>query len=81
MQDVGYILGNIKRKQVLEIFERRENLNKEAVASLVRLPPVLAERMVDELVRKGFLERKGDSYSLTSRGRSILKKVTKIGSP
>ena len=78
-EHVGYLLGNVKRKQILETLESRGALNKVAIAHLVRLPPKMAEKILAELQERKLLEQSGEKYRLTDNGKEVMKKVTKVG--
>jgi len=80
MQDhVGYLLGNMKRKQILETLESRGALKSAAIAHLVRLPPKMAEKILAELQGRKLIELSGESYKLTDGGKEAMKKLTKVG--
>ena len=78
-EHVGYLLGKVKRKQILETLESRGALNKIAIAHLVRLPQKMAEKILAELQERRLIELSGESYRLTDNGKEAMKKLTKVG--
>ena len=75
---IGYVLGNARRKQILEMLDKRGVMRLAAVSHLIHMAPMMTERILNELQERKLLERKDDTYRLTEEGKGVLKKITAI---
>ncbi|MBI4361953.1 MAG: helix-turn-helix domain-containing protein [Euryarchaeota archaeon] len=74
---VGFLLGNARRRSILETLEGRGDLPLAGIAHLVRLPPPTARKLLGELAERRLVEPVGDKYRLTPNGVDALKQFTK----
>lgn len=70
----GYLSGNPRRRQALEVLRSRGPLSLPGVAHLLRMPPKMAERLLDDLRSKGLAEVVGEKFQLTAEGEDLLKR-------
>ncbi len=65
---VGYISGNPKRKQVIDVLDKNGKETAEIIAKTARIPKVMLERTLKELTEKGVIKKHKDTYVLTENG-------------
>ncbi len=70
----GYLSGNPRRRQALEILRSRGPLPLAGVAHLLRMPPKMAEGLLEDLKAKGLAEAAGEKFKLTADGEELLKR-------
>lgn len=70
----GYLSGNPRRRQALEVLRSRGPLPMAGAAHLLRMPPKMAEGLLDDLRAKGLVEVQGEKLRLTSEGEDLLKR-------
>jgi hypothetical protein len=68
--DEGYILSNKFRRTIFDGFASGET-NLNVIVKKHRLIPSVAKRVVDDFVKGGILERKGNRFILTKEGEKL----------
>ena len=68
--DEGYILSNKFRVAVFEGIATGET-NINTIAKKHRIIPNVARKIAEDLVKTGYLEKKGNKYILTRDGEKI----------
>lgn len=78
-EHVGFVLGNIRRKSVLDALDKRGDMSRDELSKSLRIPRRMLDGIIDELKSHELVEEKGEILSLTEKGKEILKKATSIG--
>ncbi len=71
----GYLSGNPRRRQALEVLRSRGPLPLTGMAHLLRMPPKMAEGLLEDLKAKGLAETAGEKFRITTDGEDILKRL------
>lgn len=68
--DEGYILSNKYRRAIFDGFASgHKDINM--IAKKYRIIPSVAQRIVDDFINGGILEKKGNVYVLTKEGEKL----------
>lgn len=70
--DEGYILSNKFRRAIFDGFASGET-NLNVITKKHRIIINVAKRIVDDFIRGGILEKKGNKYVLTKEGKRLAK--------
>jgi len=65
---VGYINGNAKRKQVIDVLVKKGSVSFEIIEKTMRVPKLTLEKTLKDLVDKGVVKKQKDNYDLTENG-------------
>jgi predicted transcriptional regulator len=68
----GYISGNVKRKQVVDVLEKNGSETLETIEKTTRTPKLMLERTLKDMEDKGVLKKQKDKYALTEKGASAV---------
>ena len=74
---VGYISGNVRRKQVVEALSKGAE-DIQALAKLTRIPRLSLEKMMEEMAEKKIVKKEKNGYKLTDSGEqaaTVLKSI------
>lgn len=66
----GYISGNVKRKQVVDVLDKNGAETGEALGKLTRAPKPLLEKALADMEARGVIVRRGEKYALTDGGKA-----------
>ncbi|CAJ37656.1 hypothetical protein [Methanocella arvoryzae] len=64
---VGYISGNVRRKQIVEALSRGAE-SIEALGKLTRIPRLSLDKMMEEMAGKNIVKKEKNVYKLTEAG-------------
>lgn len=67
---VGFISGNVKRKQIVDVLDKNGAETGEALGKLTRAPKLLLERALKDMAEKGVIMKQKDKYTLTANGKT-----------
>jgi predicted transcriptional regulator len=67
---VGFISGNVKRKQIVDVLDKNGAETGEALGKLTRAPKLLLERALKDMAEKGVIRKQKDKYTLTENGKA-----------
>lgn len=67
---VGFISGNVKRKQIIDVLEKNGAETEDTLGKLTRLPRVLLEKSIKDMAEKGIVKKQKDKYVLTENGKA-----------
>lgn len=67
---VGFISGNVKRKQIVDVLDKNGAETGEALGKLTRAPKLLLERALKDMAEKGVIMKQKDKYTLTENGKT-----------
>jgi predicted transcriptional regulator len=66
----GFISGNVKRKQVLDVLDKNGSATGEYIGKLTRMPRLMLEKVLKDMTEKGVIVLKDDKYTLTESGKA-----------
>jgi predicted transcriptional regulator len=65
----GFISGNAKRKQILDVLEKKGSKTSEDLRKITRMPRIILEKVLIDMVENGVIIKQDDSFSLTENGK------------
>ena len=65
----GYISGNVKRKQILDVLDKNGSKTFEALRKITRTPKIILEKVLKDMEENGVLTKQNDLYSPTEMGK------------
>jgi len=65
----GYISGNVKRKQILDVLEKNGSKDFESLRKITRTPKVMLEKVLKNMEENGVVISQNDIYSLTENAK------------
>jgi predicted transcriptional regulator len=65
----GYISGNVKRKQIVDVLHKNGSKTSEDLRKITRTPKVIMEKVLQNMVENGVITKQGDTYTLTENGK------------
>ena len=68
--DEGYILSNKFRRTIFDALSSGET-NIKMICKKYRIIPVVAQKVIDDFISGGILEKKGNKYVLTKEGEKL----------
>ncbi len=64
----GYISGNAKRRQIVDVLDKNGSEPFEALEKLTRMPKLMLEKALKDMVDRGVIKKQKDKYELTDNG-------------
>ena len=74
--DEGYILSNKYRRAIFDEFASGE-INIQRIAKKHRIFQTIVQRVVDDFIKGDILEKQGNSYILTKKGKKLVDSIGK----
>lgn len=74
--DEGYILSNKYRRAIFDEFASGE-INIQRIAKKHRIIQTVVQRVVDDFIKGEILEKQGNSYILTKKGKKLVDSIGK----
>jgi len=68
----GYISGNVKRRQIVDVLDKNGSETFEALEKLTRTPKLMLERALKDMVDRGVVKKQNDKYVLTEDGAAAV---------
>ena len=68
--DEGYILSNKFRRVIFDALSSGET-NINMISKKYRIIPIVAQKVVDDFINGGIIEKKGNKYVLTKEGEKL----------
>lgn len=65
----GFISGNVKRKQILDVLDKNGSATQEYLGKLTRMPRLMLEKVLKDMAEKDVIVLKDGKYSLTESGK------------
>lgn len=65
----GFISGNVKRKQILDVLDKNGSETLVTLRKLTRMPRLMLEKVLKDMAEKGVIIKQNDSFSLTENGK------------
>ena len=67
----GFISGNVKRKQILDVLDKNGSGTYESIRKHTRMPKLLLDKALKDMSEKGAITLQGESYVLTETGKAV----------
>lgn len=64
----GFITGNVKRKQVVDVLDKNGSETFETIEKTTRTPKLMLEKTLKDLTDRGIIKKQKDKYALTDNG-------------
>lgn len=74
--DEGFILSNKYRRAIFDEFAAGE-INIRRIAKKHRIIQTVAQRVVDDFIKGGILEKQGNVYVFTQKGEKLVESIGK----
>ncbi len=71
-EQVGYITGNVKRKQIVDVLDKKGSESAEMLGKLTRVPKLVLDRTLEDMVHKEIVKKSKDHYELTDQGKQAV---------
>ena len=65
----GFISGNVKRKQILDVLDKNGSETFVTLRKITRMPKLMLEKVLKDMAEKGVIIKQNDSFSLTENGK------------
>jgi len=66
----GFISGNVKRRQILDVLDKNGSETYEALRKLTRMPKLLLDKVLKDMEEKGVLTKQNEKFILTENGKA-----------
>jgi predicted transcriptional regulator len=73
----GFITGNVKRKQILDVLDKNERATYEMIRKLTRMPKLILDKAIKDMTEKGVITTQNDSFILTETGKKVANSLPK----
>lgn len=73
----GFISGNVKRKQVLDVLEKNGSKTFDALRKITRMPKIILEKVIKDMTEYGVIEKQNDLFTLTEKGKKVANVMPK----
>jgi DNA-binding HxlR family transcriptional regulator len=67
----GFISGNVKRKQVLDVLDKNGSKTFDALRKITRMPKIILEKVLKDMTEYGVVEKQNGVYTLTEHGKKV----------
>lgn len=68
----SFISGNVKRKQILDVLDKKGTMTFDMIRKLTRTPNIMLEKTLENMEKNGVLIKQNDTYSLTENGKKAV---------
>jgi predicted transcriptional regulator len=75
----GFISGNVKRKQILDVLDKNGSKTSEDLRKITRTPKIIMEKVLKSMVENGVIIEQNDSFTLTENGKKAAMVLPKQG--
>lgn len=66
----GFISGNVKRRQIVDVLDKNGSETFEALRKLTRMPKLMLEKVLKDMGEKGVIIKQKESFTLTENGKA-----------
>jgi len=73
----GYISGNVKRKQILDVLDKNGSATSEYLGKLTRIPRLMLENVLKDMMEKGVIVKQEGNYTLTENAKTAATTLPK----
>ncbi len=67
----GFITGNVKRKQILDVLDKNGSGTYESIRKHTRMPKLILDKALKDMTEKGVIIMQNESYTLTEIGKKV----------
>jgi predicted transcriptional regulator len=75
----GFISGNVKRKQILDVLDKNGSKTLEDLRKITRTPPVIMQKVLKSMIENGVVVQQDDRFVLTENAKIAAKAMPKQG--
>ena len=68
----GYISGNVKRRQIVDVLDKNGSETFDALEKLTRIPKIMLRKALADMVGRGVIKEQKDKYALTDNGKAAV---------
>jgi predicted transcriptional regulator len=73
----GFISGNVKRKQVLDVLDKNGSKTYESIRKITRMPKIILDKVLKDMTEFGVVEKQNDTFDLTEKGKKVASVLPK----
>ena len=77
-EQVGYITGNVKRKQIIDVLDKKGSESVEMLGKITRAPKLVLDHTLEDMVKKEIVKKSRDHYELTDKGKQAVNVMRSI---
>jgi predicted transcriptional regulator len=77
-EQVGYLTGNVKRKQIIDVLDKNGSESAEMLGKITRAPKLVLDHTLEDMVKKEIVKKSGDHYELTDQGKHAVNVMRSI---
>ena len=77
-EQVGYITGNVKRKQIVDVLDKKGSESAEMLGKITRAPKLVLDHTLEDMVKKEIVKKSKDKYELTDLGKQAVMATRSI---
>jgi predicted transcriptional regulator len=66
----GYISGNVKRRQIVDVLDKNGSETFDALEKLTRMPKIMLGKALTDMVGRGVIKEQKEKYMLTDNGKA-----------
>ncbi len=66
----GFISGNVKRKQILDVLDKNGSETYESLRKITRMPKLILDKALKDMTEKGAVTMQDEKYVLTENGKA-----------
>ena len=66
----GFISGNVKRKQIVDVLDKKGSQTLEHLGKLTRMPKLMLKKALQDMTEKGVVINQNESFTLTESGKA-----------
>ena len=71
-EQVGYITGNVKRRQIVDVLDKKGSESAEMLGKITRVPKLMLDRTLDDMIQKDIVKKSKNMYELTDNGKKAV---------
>ncbi|MCC7576142.1 MAG: transcriptional regulator [Methanomethylovorans sp.] len=75
---VGFVTGNNNRKKLLSLLGSKKDMDTERIAKTMHIFRPSVDKIIEEMVEKELVEKRGDYYRLTDLGATVERMIQNI---
>ncbi len=71
-EQVGYITGNVKRKQIVDVLDKNGSESSDMLGKITRAPKLVLDHTLEDMIKKEIVKKSKDKYELTEQGKKAV---------
>ncbi len=77
-EQVGYMTGNVKRKQIVDVLDKNGSESAEMLGKITRVPKLVIDHTLEDMIKKEIVKKSRDMYELTDQGKQAVTVMRSI---